>query len=178
MAVQADILAEVKNTLNIAVSTYDTDLTADLGFAVKDLYPIVVKDVAPAAATLNSDNRSVDVPAGIDQVRRVEIDGVSTDFFVHADTIYFPEEVATTATVSVFGAARMAIADVPAELETVLIYWTVSKFYAALAGNKRKYNSYMGTQGAAADRDIKDSADYFKQLGDEYLDDRVAVRGM
>lgn len=180
MAVKADLLTEVKNTLNITVSTYDTELNNDLDFAVKDLYPLACKQIAPATVTLNSDLRSFTVPAGSDIVRRVEINGYSMDFFCHGGTAYLESTVDSSDTVQAFCLGRYvtsAYSDIPSELETVLIYWAVSKFYTALAGNKRKYNIYVGNVGSAADRDMKDSADYFKELGDQYLEERVGVRG-
>jgi hypothetical protein len=180
MAVKADLLTEVKNTLNITTSTFDTDLNSDLDFAVKDLFPMVVKEIAPVAATLDSEGRKCTVPATIDRVGKVELGGFDVDYTVHAGSVYLRETADPSASVNVYGYARFAITDyasIPLEAETAIVYWAVSKFYAALAGNKRKYNSYMGTQGAAADRDIKDSADFFKQMGDDHIEQRFAVRG-
>lgn len=180
MATKADLLTEVKNTLNITVSTYDTELNSDLDFAVKDLYPLACKEVAPATVTLASDLRSFTVPSGSDIVRRVEINGYSMDYFCHGGTVYLMNTVESSDVVTAFCLGRYVVgtyADIPSELETVLIYWAVAKFYTALAGNKRKYNIYVGNVGSAADRDMKDSADYFKELGDQYLEERVGVRG-
>lgn len=180
MIAKADLLTEVKNTLNITVSTYDTELNSDLDFAVKDLFPLAAKEIAPVAVTLNSDLRSFAVPSGSDIVRRVEINGYVQDFFCHGGTAYLMTPADSGDTVTAFCLGRYvptAYTDIPSELETVLIYWAVAKFYTALAGNKRKYNIYVGNVGSAADRDMKDSADYFKELGDQYLEERTAVRG-
>lgn len=181
-AVKPALLAEVKNVLNIAsgVTTYDTEINTDLDFAVKDLYPLVVQDIAPVTATLLTDLRSFSMAAGTEIVRRVEIDGYSMDFFCHNGKVYLVSTVDSTAEITVFGQGRWGFADytnIPLELHTVLLYWAVAKFYTALAGNKRKYNIYVGTVGSAADRDMKDSADYFKELGDQYLEERTGVRG-
>lgn len=181
MAAKADLLAEVKTTLNIVNNNYDTDLNSDLDFAVKDLFPMVVKDVAPVSTVLDIDGRVLPVPATIDVVGSVEVNGYDADVKkIHAGSIYLRETVESLAPANVFGYARILISDyaaIPLEAETAVIYWAVAKFYASLAGNRRKYNSYIGTQGSAADRDMKDSADYFKQLGDDHIAERFAVRG-
>jgi hypothetical protein len=180
-AVKPALLAEVKNVLNISVATFDTDINTDLDFAVKDLYPIAVQDIAVATVTLLSDYRSFTIPTGTSIVRRVEVDGYSVDFIVHGTKVFFTQgPVDSGSEVTCFGQGRWGFADytdIPLELHTVLIYWAVAKFYTALAGNKRKYNIYVGTVGSAADRDMKDSADYFKELGDQYLEERTGIRG-
>lgn len=180
-AVKPALLAEVKDNLNITVSTFDTALNTKLDFSVKDLYPIVVQDLAPATVTLLSDYRSFTIPSGTSIVRRVEVDGYSIDFITHGNTIYFTGgTVDPDSVVTCFGQGRWGFADytdIPVELHTVLIYWAMAKFYTSLAGNKRKYNIYVGNVGSAADRDMKDSADYFKELGDQYLEERTGVRG-
>lgn len=181
MAAKADLLVEVKNTLNIINANYDTDLNSDLDFAVKDLFPMVVKDVAPVDAVLDADGRILAVPASVDLVGAVEVNGYDADIKkIHAGSIYLRETVEGLAPAKVFGYARLLITDyasIPLEAETAIVYWAVAKFYASLAGNKRKYNSYIGSQGSAADRDMKDSADFFKQLGDDHIAERFAVRG-
>jgi hypothetical protein len=182
MAVKADLLAELKRKLNILNANFDTDLNSDLDFAVKDLYPIVLKDVPVAQANVDANGRDITLPAGIDIIQAVEVNGYDVDIKrKHNGILQLRELVNGGDLADIYGFTRILTTDyasIPLEAETAVILFAMSKFYASLAGNRRKYNSYMGSQGAAADRDMKDSVDYFHQLGKEHLEEHFAVRGI
>lgn len=176
----ANALAEVKEQLNIASTdaTFDADLTTDINFAVKDLYPLAMSEVAPnTSATFESDNRSISIPAGMTLIRKVEIADQSVDFWQHETKIYLLNTFSGTESIRIFGFGRHTITTVPEEIESVIINWAVAKFYLRLAGNRRKYNIYVGNVGAVSNRDMKDSAQFFKEMGDSLLEERSAVRG-
>lgn len=189
MASVATLVADAKRMLNITDSTFDSDLTTYVPYAIKLLSPIALNEVAAdTTKTVNSDNRTIDLPTGMRQVRSGGLElyssdvsdyRVFSDFRQHGSKIVTDYYVAAGTQSRIWGLSdyKQDASDLPIELELVIVYWTMSLFYNSLAGNKRKYNIYVGTTGSAADHDMKDSATFYMNEGNSILTDRVTVRG-
>jgi len=177
--------SRVKDLLDISDTSLDSDIDNYVTDAVNMLYPIAMAEVAPdTTKTFASGGRDVTLPSGVDQVRRLELydDDLSDyyptdDYIVHAGSIWLDQATSSSTQARIWGWARHTIGTVPAELYDVVFYWAASLFYSALAGNKRKYNIYIGSAGSAADRDIKDSADYYMNHANQILADRAKLAG-
>lgn len=176
----------VKKVLNIPSTntSFDTDIDSFVTQAVQLLYPVASKDIDAATATVNSDDRTVNLPSGTLDVSELELyDSDNSDYYptneyrLHGTKIKFDTYVERGSTVRIWGIGAYSLTDLPTFLEMVVIYWAVSIFYSTLAGNKRKYNQYVSASGAAGDRDMKDSVDFFQSKGNDLLIDRVAIRG-
>ena len=177
----------VKDLADVSASdtSFDTDIDNYVQTAIDNLYPFALNEVAPdTSKTFAADSRSVTLPTGVVDVRRLELyDSATSDysptrnFITHAGSIYLDEAVSVSTQAKIWGWGRHTISSVPAELYLVVFYWAVAQFYAALAGNKRKYNLYIANTAASADRDMKDSADYFEQKGNTLLADRTKLAG-
>lgn len=177
----------VKDLADIASTdtSFDADIDNYVTSAVNNLYPMAMAEVAPdITKTFAADGRNVTLPSGIDQIRRLELydstisDYVpEPDFIVHGTEIWLDEAVSASTVARIWGWARYALTTVPAELELVVIYWATSYLYDSLAGNKRKYNTFIASTGAAGDRDMKDSADFYLQKGNQMLVDRAKLAG-
>jgi hypothetical protein len=176
-----------KKVLNIpaATVTFDTDIDDYVTQAVQLLYPLAPIEIdADTTVVIGSDNRTASLPSGVLDVAELEIyDSDNSDYYptneyrIHNGKIKMDTYLLAGTRLRIWGLGAYAITTLPTYLEMVVIYWTVSIFYAALAGNKRKYNLYVGAAGAAGDRDMKDSVDFFRGQGNDLLADRIAIRG-
>jgi hypothetical protein len=187
----ATLRASAKRQLGIKSTdtTFDSDLDENAAYAIKMLSPIVLNEIASdVTKTVNTDGRTIDLPSGTRQVRSGGLELYSadvadycnfSDFKQHGTKIVLDYYVTPGTAVRIWGLGdfNVTATDLPIELELVIVYWVMSMFYNKLAGDKRKYNIYVGTTGAAADHDMKDSATYWKQEGNELLVDRANIRG-
>lgn len=178
----------VKRKLYIGTSNtdFDTEIDQFVDEAVDELWPILQEELAPDTSTsLAAEENEFDLPDGCEGVRWLEAsDSQATylkiptsDYTVHAGKVYLDEPFAENKTIKVFGLGRYAQADVPAEFCETVICWATSKFYHFLAGNKRKYNIYMQTTGRSGTDNMIDLADYFRDIGNQHLMDRVSLIG-
>jgi hypothetical protein len=177
--------ARVKDFVDVptATTTFDDDIDKYVLSAVDQLAPRALNEAdLDETIELATDENSAGLPTDVVAIRRLELynDAISgyqpsSDFMVHGETLYLDTPVATATTVRLWPLKRYILTTVPAELELAVLYWAVAQFYASLAGNRRKYNSYT-SQGATADRDVKDSADFFQALGDKIFDQQVQIR--
>lgn len=187
----------VKDRVDVKLTEpkYDDDIVGYIKAAVEDLYPLASREVDPVEGTLGSDDRSFSMADGTMEVHILEIK-VGTgawqptpDFRHWGSKVYLDKATESGAAYRAWGLGTFHVADdvdgsetesdttLPDYLKTTVVYWATAKFYEALAGNKRKYNSWAAAAGSAANRDVKDSAQYFLQRGNEHLDDRTGPRG-
>ena len=172
-------------------SSFDDDINNYVQDAAKQLYPIAMRELGPdTSASFNTDARDCSLPSGYEQVRILELydSGMSdyyptSDFKVHNGKIWLDNPVTESTQARIWGWGRHVVAadaantTVPDELELVVLYWATSFFYDALAGNRRKYNIYVGSGGQAADRDMKDSSAFFMEKANQLLADRAKLAG-
>lgn len=184
----ATALALVRSQANIPASntSFDSDIATYITQAVQMLWPVAGADIdADTTKTVNADNRTITLPSGTLDVERLELYSSddsdyypTNEFTVHnRKTIRLDSYVASGTACRIWGRGYYTITTVPPELEWVVIYWALSLLYASFAGNKRKYNIYVGAAGAAGDRDMKDSAQFFRSAGNDLLVDRVGIQG-
>lgn len=190
MATTVTILRDqVKDFASVpaANTNYDADIANYVAYAIKLLAPIALQELpANTTKTVNSDGRTIDLPATILQVRDLELYATDladysgfNDFKQHGSQILLDYYVSPGTQVRIWGLGYYAqdATTLPVELEIVIVYWALSMLYSSFAGDKRKYDIYVGSTGAAGDRDMKDSSTFYKNEGDQLLLDRVAVRG-
>ena len=197
---EALLLPQVKAILNIGngqggsvnLTTFDSQLTDHMRLAVSNLYPQAQAELTPDTSLVwpSSDN-VLTLPTGVRGIRMLEIKSDATyyrridssHYMVHGSQVILGTLEWASYPMRVWGlgnyvlhASSAASTTLPSELEVVVVYWTVALFYESLAGNRRRYNVYVGAAGAAADQDIKDSAEYFTERGQEILLQRSANR--
>lgn len=197
---QALLLPQIKDLLNIPsgntslanVTTWDTQLNNFMIQAVNLLWPIAQNELAPdISLTWPTSDPVLTLPAGVLGVRFMEVkcDGtnwqrVSKDnWYTHGTQLLLKQLQWAGKAIRIWGLGRYKLdpsvganTTLPVELEQVIIYWTAALFYESLAGSKRKFDVYAGAAGAAADHDIKDSAQYMHDRGQELLDQRAPLR--
>lgn len=193
MATTRDLLRErVKDLADIkaTVTTFDSDIEKYVDESVAELWPLAQDELAPVTAAITVDQREV-TPSTGEAVALIEFDDGggyqvinSYDWHFHNGIVYFDEPFDTAGTVRIFPLGRYVLhatlsanTTLPTELEGVIQYWALAKFYTSLAGNKRKYSTFVGASGSAASRDMKDSAAFFRQEGNDLLGERVAPEG-
>src|SRR5687767_4945492 len=142
--------ARIKDFADIptATTTFDADIDKYVVSAVDQLAPGALNEMAPdETVELASDEANAELPADVVAVRRLELynDTISgyqptSDYMIHAGSVYLDQPVATATVLRIWGLKRYVLGTVPPELELVVLYWATAQFYAALAGNRRKYN--------------------------------------
>lgn len=191
MATTTTLRSQVKYFAGIKSTdtSFDTDIDTQVQYAIKNLAPVaLLEKTYDTTKTVNSDGVTIDLPTGVLQVRSGGLEiydndladyRVCTDWRQHGSQIRLTSAVDSGTAVRIWGLGyyKSDATDLPQELELPVVYWALSYFYVYLAGNKRKYNIYVGTTGAAADKDMKDSAAEWKAEGDSLLLDRVTLRG-
>lgn len=186
MATEADLITRIKAFLDISDATYDDELDDFLDASINILAGrgVLTEVARDASVTISADETEFSLPSGVEEIRRLELYDADIadyvrcpDFIQHGTKIYLDNAVPVATATRIYGLAKHTIATLPAELEMPVVYWVVSMFYSLLAGNRRKYNAYLGTSGSAANRDMKESAQYYKELGDDLLLDAKTVRG-
>lgn len=191
MATAAGLRSQVKYFAGIKSTdtSFDTDIDTQVAYALKNLAPIALKEnTSDVTKSVNADGVTIDLPTGTLQIRSAGLElydndvsdyRIFTDWRQHGTQIRLNYYVTpgTQARIWPLGYYNADYSDLPQELELVVVYYALSFFYVYLAGNKRKYNIYAATTGAAADHDMKDSAQEWKQEADNLLMDRVTVRG-
>lgn len=179
--------------IKLATTTFDTDITSLVDRAVTSLPPQVLLPSAPVESTVNSDQESVTYPAGVFHVARLDIKLDGDDFWKpYALTrnwngkVYLSDQFDSGTDVRLWPLVAAEVKDcpkpdnttsttttLPLHYDDIVVFRTVSYFYDLLAGNKRKYNSYVAASGAAGDRDMKDSSDFYEDKAQETINERV-----
>lgn len=191
--ITTEALALVRSQANIPASntTFDTDINTYVQKALSWLFPVAMADIDPDTTKyVNSDGRTIDLPTGTVDVGDLELYDTETsdyrpisEFRLHGTKIKLDSYCAPGTQARIWGLGSYAITassgttTLPAYLDMVIVYWALSMLYASFAGNKRKYNQYVSASGAVGDRDMKDSVDFFKNMGNDLLIDRVGIKG-
>lgn len=183
-------LTAVKNRLDIANSdtTFDTQLTDYFTQAVNRLYPKTGVEVAAQTASLSVDSfgeASVDLSTlttPVTDVRFVEVNGGQATFpadskMVHGTILRLRDLPSYVTQAKIWGINSFTLATVPASLELAVYWYVMSEFYENLAGNKRKFNIYMQTNGVSAMSEMRQEALFYEQKADAYVDEQSPMYG-
>lgn len=179
MAVEADVLASIKLELAIANTDFDSDLTDKIARSVKRLFPYVQSEVK-ATVTVNQGDWRFTLPASCESIRFMydADENKIEDFIQHAREIIVRDYGLTAGTITIYGNGRYTLLTLPAEFEEAIIYYACSLFYAQLAGDKRKYNIYMQSTGAQGVNNMRETADWYEERANTYLQDRGILLGL
>lgn len=182
--------AATKALLDIAtaVTTFDTQIDGFVTFAVKRLYPFAQNEVAvqtfvlvPAYGRATINLATLGTP--LVGVRQLEV-GQGTnwsehsDYRVHANILTVDALESADSSAQIYGLAKYTLTTLDDYLELAVIYFAIADFFKYLLGNKRKYSVYMATAGGARTADdMRDLADYYEHLANQYLNDRATLYG-
>lgn len=169
---------------------FDTDIDDFTVEAVKNLYPIVQRELPFETYTMNANTNEIDLDSDqltgrIVNVRKLEIqDPVNfnwsgyDEFTQHDNIVSLYGAKSSESTIRLQGNGRYTNGNVPSELDQVIICWAMSEFYSLLVGDKRKYNIYSQSSGARGVDNLRDLSDYYLDRGNQILADRATVRGV
>lgn len=172
----------IKTRLSVDTTDFDTDIDTFVNESVDALYPMVMDEASPEEVSIGTNDTKFDLPAGIDDVKRIEykegrlylpFQGV---YHQHGSEVIF-ESAPGNLTLRVYGLSRYSVTEVPSQLQTVVINWAMSEFYSMLVGNKRKYNIYAQSSGARSADNMRDLSDYYLDRGNQTLNDRARIHG-
>lgn len=193
MATITTARSSLKVRLAIPAATTDWDSLLDefVQSAVKRLFPLVQREVAPVEVSVTVDDGEavVDLAASsLDEVRVVEsYQGVSwtevDDFIHHAGSLYVQGLSDSTTALKLYGRSRYTItasedsATVPQELDQAIFWYAMSEFYDYLASNNSKYNIYAQVSGSRGVDNMREQAEYYEQKANAYLNDHATIAG-
>lgn len=174
----ADALTAVKAELDIKVADFDTDLTLFVNRSVKRLFPYVQAEVKDVTVSITADQWQFTLPATCESIRFMyDADGVRVEDIMQHGRDIILKEAPAEGTMTIYGNGRFTLANLPAEFEEAIIYYTCALFYSQLAGSKRKYNVYMNT-GAQAVNNMRDMSQWYEERANTYLQDRGVLLGL
>lgn len=186
----ADARNSVKLRLDISstVDTFDEAIDEFVLSAVGRLSPIALRDVdyqdidltVDAYGEAVIDLSSLGTP--LHSVRRAEVSSGGSydsvdDTYHHGGKYYLRDLDSSYNTARLYGLVEYDLANVPSYLKLAVIWFAMSEFYDFLAGNKRKYNVYMGS-GARTVENMREESDVYEQKANDYLNDRVELYGV
>lgn len=180
----------VKKRLDIADSetAFDDNIDEFVQYAVKRLAPIILEEVDTQNVDVSVDSYGevvVDLSTlttPLYSARKVEgSSGGSFDImdntYHHGKYLHVTEVPQSTMTLRIYGLKRYTLEDLPDEFHQIVIWFAMSEFYDFLAGNKRKYNIYMGS-GARMVENMRDESDIYEQKANDFLNDRAELYGV
>lgn len=181
----------VKNRLDLDQANIDFDTQIDdfIDKGVKRLYPIALRPLPVQVEDVIVDGFGeavIDLSAltePADSVRKVEVSNgaagwLRTSDFYHQGTFLYIQDLDGSITQArLYANGVFTLDNLADDLEPPVVWFAMSEFYDFLAGNKRKYNSYMNN-GAREVDNMNELSDYFERKANVYLNDRVHIYGV
>ena len=181
----------VKNRLDLDQANTDFDSQIDdfIDKGIKRLYPIALRPLPVQVKDIIVDGFGeavIDLSAltnPADSVRKVEVsNGVAgwlrtSDFYHQGTFLYIQDLDGSVSQARLYANGVFTLDNLADDLEPPVVWFAMSEFYDYLAGNKRKYNSYMNN-GAREVDNMNELSDYFERKANVYLNDRVHIYGV
>lgn len=184
-------LTSIKNRVSIVTTDFDVQLKDFYRAAVKRLYPMAQKEIAPQTVSVSVDTYGeavVDLSSiSLTDVRAVEASNGGAwytidSIFRHGTQLRVRDLDTSVTQLRLYGLQRFVVdgsgvVALPDELEEPVLWFMASAFFDMLAGNKSKYNLYMQSAGGNAVDDMRAEADYYEQRALDYLERKTQIYG-
>lgn len=179
--------AKLRANLPLEVTEFDAELGLFATDAVKRLFPIVQRQMpADTSVTLAKDTHTFTLPTGLESIRSGGLFIKSTtltkwesfdEFTQHDRLIYLEGDFTVAKDIKILGLGRYTLKNLPEEYDVAVIYYVLAEFFALLAGNKSKYNTYIQASGARGVDNMRDMADWYTEKANQEVADRAQIEG-